>query len=464
MNLWSGPDQVRPENTLIVAQHGGDYTTIQDAVDAARSGYCIEVAPGTYNEDIDLTGKSNICIDAYSSTINMINGFTISDYCFLYLGKTVVPANTVGFTYTGSNYCYISHKILQLAGDTCVGYLGPGVSGWIITHDEMVESNSSGLMVLYGDLTTTNNCNYLASFVGIRSVAGTFIVTGSASNNTVLLEGNSVSELGGTIYFLYTDPSNPSFTCHSKINHLDVSVLSVIQNASQTCTLATSAITGSASQSGSPMRFISASDGMSVKKDVDSNVFFEIENTASGTSSMVGGHFVSETASGYIAALSDTHVLTAYAGKFGLVSEAGLGVGIGGSTVDLMTGTFTQETVRLSVNQYGKIREPWSSGTSLTGNTNNYDLSQKTSCVKVGTNGSYNITGIVAGGEGEYLTLMNTSGSEVTTIMHEDSASSAANRITTFNGADIALNPNDTIQLQYDTAISRWRQIGGKPS
>ena len=36
----------------------GDYPTIQGAIDAAFNGDAIVVAPGTYNETIDLLGKA----------------------------------------------------------------------------------------------------------------------------------------------------------------------------------------------------------------------------------------------------------------------------------------------------------------------------------------------------------------------------------------------------------------------
>ncbi|MCX7000651.1 MAG: hypothetical protein NT106_10225 [Candidatus Sumerlaeota bacterium] len=79
-DLWtSGTIQgqgvlLRQGNTLIVAKSGGDYTTIQAAVDAAVAGTTIMVYPGTYDLGIDtLTiSTNNITIMGMSKTGTII--------------------------------------------------------------------------------------------------------------------------------------------------------------------------------------------------------------------------------------------------------------------------------------------------------------------------------------------------------------------------------------------------------
>lgn len=47
------------ENVLIVAKSGGDYTTIQAALNASAAGDVILIAPGTYDETVTWSGSSN---------------------------------------------------------------------------------------------------------------------------------------------------------------------------------------------------------------------------------------------------------------------------------------------------------------------------------------------------------------------------------------------------------------------
>ena len=58
-------DYVRPENVLVVAKSGGDYTTVSGALasisdNAADNPYVIRIAPGVYNEQIQLKSYVDI--------------------------------------------------------------------------------------------------------------------------------------------------------------------------------------------------------------------------------------------------------------------------------------------------------------------------------------------------------------------------------------------------------------------
>ncbi|MCW1908302.1 MAG: hypothetical protein KIH63_003080 [Candidatus Saccharibacteria bacterium] len=71
------------------------------------------------------------------------------------------------------------------------------------------------------------------------------------------------------------------------------------------------------------------------------------------------------------------------------------------------------------------------------------------------------ITGIVAGRDGQILTLVNTDAALSVTITDNDAASSAANRISTGLSASVSLAPGAAITLVYDAASSLWRMVGG---
>jgi hypothetical protein len=81
-------------------------------------------------------------------------------------------------------------------------------------------------------------------------------------------------------------------------------------------------------------------------------------------------------------------------------------------------------------------------------------------------NGSNTATfyGIVAGSNGQILNLHNASAYTLTLANQSASETTAANKIITGTGADLAMASNSSVILQYDTTASRWRVIGGSGS
>ncbi len=71
------------------------------------------------------------------------------------------------------------------------------------------------------------------------------------------------------------------------------------------------------------------------------------------------------------------------------------------------------------------------------------------------------ITGITAGRDGQYLTLVNGDAALAATLSNNSGSSAAANRITTGTGADVSVPAGGSVTLVYDTASSLWRLVGG---
>lgn len=65
------------------------------------------------------------------------------------------------------------------------------------------------------------------------------------------------------------------------------------------------------------------------------------------------------------------------------------------------------------------------------------------------------LQGITAGVDGQRLTLVNLTGSNLT-VQHENAGASASARITTMTGADVATTANGAAEFIYDTGSSRW--------
>jgi hypothetical protein len=66
------------------------------------------------------------------------------------------------------------------------------------------------------------------------------------------------------------------------------------------------------------------------------------------------------------------------------------------------------------------------------------------------------LTGLVAGYDGEVRFLWNT-GTHTVTIKASSGSSAAANRFLAESDTDRAVGPRQVAQLLYDAAVSRWR-------
>jgi hypothetical protein len=82
-------------------------------------------------------------------------------------------------------------------------------------------------------------------------------------------------------------------------------------------------------------------------------------------------------------------------------------------------------------------------------------LSSAKSFVKLTGSTITSLQGIAAGVDGQRLTLVNLTGANLT-VAHENAGATAANRITTMTGADIATTANGAAEFIYDTSSSRW--------
>jgi len=102
-------------------------------------------------------------------------------------------------------------------------------------------------------------------------------------------------------------------------------------------------------------------------------------------------------------------------------------------------------------------------GTTYTtaGSANNVSLGNS-SYVRLDTAGAAQVlTGIVAGADGQLLTLTNADAALAVTLANESASSTAANRIVTGTGVDLNVAAGASVSLIYDASSTRWRVVGG---
>jgi hypothetical protein len=93
----------------------------------------------------------------------------------------------------------------------------------------------------------------------------------------------------------------------------------------------------------------------------------------------------------------------------------------------------------------------------LTSDQNNYDFGT-TSFLRLSGTALRNITGLLAGVDGQRLTIVNV-GTFGLQFVNENGSSSAVNRFTMIGGSDTLINGDESIEFIYDSTSSRWRQL-----
>jgi hypothetical protein len=142
-------------------------------------------------------------------------------------------------------------------------------------------------------------------------------------------------------------------------------------------------------------------------------------------------------------------------------SGGNISVVIGGGIP--MTWTSTYATVGNGIyfiTTGGVYRQGTLTGASINTNQDNYDPGITTAHYKLRLTlgASVNITGLVGGGDGRELLIVNTSASFTATLKH-DVTSTAANRFYTPNAADFAIRPKGAARIHWDEVSSRWQVV-----
>jgi len=179
------------------AAGGADFTTIQAAIDAAGNGDEIEVAPGTYNENIDFKGKGIRLYSSGGASVTTIQGDGTRNVVECAKGE---ESDTIleGFTVTGgyntgwaggmSNFgtnptvinCTFTGNVAEWGGaGMWNGYASPTVIGCTFSNNS---GKWGGGMCTYYGSPTVANCTFRGNSA---STAGAGIYNWGVSSPTL---------------------------------------------------------------------------------------------------------------------------------------------------------------------------------------------------------------------------------------------------------------------------------------
>lgn len=159
----------------------------------------------------------------------------------------------------------------------------------------------------------------------------------------------------------------------------------------------------------------------------------------------------------------DFDTATAATLNIGAASATAINIGDTGVTTTiegaLTVSEATQLNGGLTVDNTGNVAFQRGTDFVTTGSQDNVDFGTGVVIRLTGAS-AQTITGIAGGVDGRILTLVNAA-AQAAIISNNSGSSSAANRIITGSGTDIALSAGATLQLVYDSGASLWRVSSG---
>jgi len=189
---------------------GSTYTTIQAAIDASSDGDAINVAAGTYEEEIKIKGKS-LTLSGAQAGVPIVNGGRAG-------GESIIRGKgTSGYP---SSWCVvrIQHSDVIVNGFTIEkgqrgiaiqGIKPDGISNILVSYNYIEESGKDGIFRDNAAIDVTITHNYIADNPrGIATRGGVTTIT----DNT--FDGN-----GKGIDFLHGDPTSMYFPDYDQPNY-----------------------------------------------------------------------------------------------------------------------------------------------------------------------------------------------------------------------------------------------------
>jgi len=370
-----------------------------------------------------------------------------------------------------------------------------GISGWPANASGVLTNNGSGTLSWAaaggspGGSTTQLQYNNAGAFAGISTLTtdGTIVTfaptvtTGTGATSGVVFAANSLTTGTGVNF------SSSSVTSGSVVNIASTSTAA----ASSTLKGLNIAISGA---NGTTAQTVTGASISVTNTNATSGTNIALTLTASGATTANTALNVTAGSINPIASSSASapSVLAASAGNLNIQGNGGgngtilggnatniLGVSASGNVTrnDIPFGWSANTTVTPGTNpdaafqragQAATIRvqgsstttaatlsTPALSPTQITADQNNYNPGTAW-FQRWSSDASRNITGLVAGVDGQIIEIWNI-GSQNIVLQNENASSTAANRFTTSTGADLTLAANKCAKARYDTTSARWR-------
>ncbi len=179
----------------------GEYTTIQEAIDAAANGEIVWIADGVYtgegNRDVDFKGKA-ITVRSENGPENCIIDCQEQGRGFLFNSNEDMNSILEGLTITnGSSFDYSNSSGWLGGGILCDGDSSPAIVNCIITGNSAIDGG--GIACFGNNSVFIHNCiiseNYAASVGG-----GMRLNAGNQTIINCIISGNYADEYGYAIY------------------------------------------------------------------------------------------------------------------------------------------------------------------------------------------------------------------------------------------------------------------------
>ena len=240
------PDPAAAQTTYIVDQGGGgDFTLIQDCIDAALDGDTCLVSPGTYSKNIDFMGKAITLQSVEGAEGTIIDGYPEGEPAgpvVAFMGGETESTIIDGFTIThgyGGICCTDSSPTItdctitdnykhsgvgaEGGGISCIGASSPTIQNCVIANNSLSGPTARGGGIYCSDTSspTISNCLIAANEAqGDLGYGGGIYCSGTSSFPTIqdcTIVENVSGYKGGGIYCNQTSPMITNCTISENI-------------------------------------------------------------------------------------------------------------------------------------------------------------------------------------------------------------------------------------------------------